>query len=91
MLSAMQEIFITHGIKGYPNHFFTADSLVYQKSYCPRKRTMPSKVLSKIKIGRCRGFKIDSQFKSLSSLEAKKYPIPVQILVIKQESNECPF
>jgi len=50
---------------------------------------MPSKVLSKIKIGRCRGFKIDSTFKSLSSLEAKKYPIPVVILGVEQ--IECPF
>jgi len=87
----MQEIFITHGIKGYPNHFFTSDNLVYQKSYCPRNRTLPSKVLSKIKIGRCRGFKIDKAFKSLSSLEAKKYPIPVQILGIVSEEIYCPF
>ena len=90
MLSDMQEIFITHGIKGYPNYFFTAENLVYQKSYCPRKRTLPSKVLSKIKIGRCRGFKIDGKFKSLTSLEEKKYPIAIQILNIQKE-NKCPF
>jgi hypothetical protein len=39
-------IIITHGIKGYPNHFFSGSDII-QLEHCPNKRTRPTKVLNK--------------------------------------------
>ena len=85
----MQELtIITHGIKGMPHHYITNRGLL-QLSHCPRKRTVPHKILSKITIGTCRGFKILGKFYSLSYLESKAFPFTRVIL--PEEINDCPF
>jgi hypothetical protein len=88
---ASEPIFIAFGIKYYPYHFFDADFNLYQISHCPRQRTLPTKKLAKVKIGRCRGFKIDSRFVSLSSLQVKIFATTKVILPIEMKDNFCPF
>ena len=82
---ADKPIIITYGIKGYPYHFMTDRGLL-QITHCPRKRTVPTKVLSVIKTGnggRCRGYQIDGVFHSLTWLESRFYPRT--LVVIKKE------
>ena len=89
-ISYSEELIITHGIKYLPYHFIT-DKGILQLSHCPRKRTMPTKILSVIKNGArkdCKGVKIDSRFYSLTALYKRKYPVTK--IIINQES-ECPF
>lgn len=80
-------LIITNGIKGMPNHFL-CEGGVYQKSYCPRKRTMPEQVIKKIRNGLCRGFKIDGRFYSLTALEKRSYPVT---RIVYNVPDECPF
>lgn len=75
-------LIITHGIKGMPNHFFCEEG-IYQKSYCPRKRTMPEQVIKKIRNGLCRGFKIDGRFYSLTALEKRRYRLSGVVFKVK--------
>jgi len=87
---ANKPIIITHGIKGFPNHFFTDKGLL-QVEYCPRKRTMPTAFIPKIKTGsggRCRGYKIDGKFRSLTWLEKRLFP---RTLVITNQQIDNPF
>jgi hypothetical protein len=88
---AKEPIFISFGIKNYPCHFFDSDFNLYQISYCPRFRTLPTKKLAKVKIGRCMGFKIDSKFKSLSNLQEKIYPLTRVVLPIDLGKEYTPF
>lgn len=78
---ANEPIIVLFGIKGLPNHFITDKGLL-QVGYCPRKRTMPTKIIAQIKTGakgRCRGYKIDGVFRSLTWLEKHYYPRTVVI------------
>ena len=84
----METIIITHGIKYMPYHFFSDNDLV-QITHCPNKRTVPTKILKKQKIGMCRGYFINRKFHSLTSLENRKYPT-IKIILGNQE-NVCPF
>ena len=74
-------IIITHGIKGYPNHYFSGEELI-QLEHFSGKRTRPEKVLSKQLNGRCRGYFLDRKFKSLTWIEKRKYPVTK--VIIKQ-------
>jgi hypothetical protein len=86
---ADEPIIITHGIKGYPYHFMTDRGLL-QITHCPHNRTMPTKFMAKIKTGsgkRCRGYKLDGVFHSLTWIEKRYYP--KTLVVIRKE--ELPF
>jgi hypothetical protein len=86
---ADEPIIITHGIKGFPYHFMTDKGLL-QITHCPRKRTMPTKLIALSKTGnggRCRGYQIDSVFRSLTWLESRLFPRTV--IITKKE--KLPF
>lgn len=74
-------IIISHGIKGYPNHYFSGEEVI-QLEHFSGKRRKPEKVLSKQLNGRCRGYFIDRKFRSLTWIEKRKYP--VTRVIIKQ-------
>ena len=84
-------IFLTKGIRGYPNHFFTADHTIYQQSHCPCRRTKPAHLVSKVLNGLCRGYFINGKFKSLTALEKKSYPVPVKVIIPADAIIEMPF
>lgn len=83
-------IWITHAIRGYPNHFFTADNTIYQKQHCLNKRTKPAHLVAKIRNGMTRGYFLNGKFKSLTFLESKRYPIMAQVIFSK-ETEFMPF
>lgn len=72
-------IIITHGIKGFPNHYFSGNYLI-QLEHFSGKRTRPEKVLNKQLNGRCRGYFIDRKFRSLTWIDKRKYPITKVII-----------
>lgn len=72
-------IIITHGIKGFPNHYFSGSDLI-QLEHFSGKRTRPEKVLNKQLNGRCRGYFLDRKFKSLTWIDKRKYPITKVII-----------
>lgn len=86
-------IFVTHGLRGFPYHFWTADNEVYQKSHCPKRRTLPSHLKKQVRNGQhqmCKGFMIYGKFKSRTFLGKLKYPIAIQVINIEEEAD-CPF
>lgn len=87
-LIIISSLIITHGLKGLPNHFLCEHGL-YQLAHCPRKRTLPEKIIKKRVIGLCRGFTIDGKFYSLTALEKISYPV-TKVINIEQE-DYCPF
>lgn len=84
-------IFLTKGIRGYPNHFFTADHTIYQQSHCLNKRTKPAHLVAKVLNGMCRGYFINGKFKSLTALEKKSYPVPVKVIIPEDAVERMPF
>ena len=85
----IDNLILTHGIKGMPYHFFTEDNLIYQVEHCPGKRTLPEQIKSKQLNGTCRGFMIYGKFKSLTFIESKKYPFTK--VVFRVPEPDCPF
>ena len=82
---------ITHGIKGLPNYYFSGEDLIVLGHFS-NKRTKTTKVLKKQFNGRnqmCRGYFIARKFKSLTSIERKKYPLTR--IIIKNLKQEIPF
>jgi len=73
-MEKIDTIIISHGIKGYPHHYFSGGDLIQLKHFSG-KRTKPQKILSKQLNGTCRGYFIDRKFKSLTWIEKRKYPI----------------
>ena len=85
----VDNLILTHGIKGYPFHFFTEGNLIYQVEHCLNKRTLPEHIKSKQLNGTCIGFMIYGKFKSLTFLESKRYPVTK--VVYNVEEKDCPF
>lgn len=85
----IDNLILTHGIKGFPFHFLTEDNLVYQMEHCPNKRTLPEQIKKKQVNGTCRGFMIYGKFKSLSYIESKKYPVTK--VLFKVPETDYPF
>ena len=82
---SIDTIIITHGIKGYPNHFFSGSDVI-QIEHCPNKRTRPTKVLNKQLNGMTRGYFLDRKFKSLTWIEKRKYPL--KKIILKQTTKQ---
>jgi hypothetical protein len=87
----MDVIIITHGLKGLPHYYFSGKDLLVLGHFS-RKRTKTTRILKKQFNGkdqRCQGYFIDRKFKSLSSLERKKYPVTK--ILVKNLKQETPF
>jgi hypothetical protein len=84
----IDNLIITHGIKGYPYHFFSEGNMIYQRSHVVSKRTLPEQIKKKQLNGTTRGFMIYGKFKSLTALERLRYPLTK---VIFNVPDECPF
>lgn len=81
-MNNIDTIIITHGIKGFPHHFFSGSDVI-QLSHCPCKRTKPTKFLNKQLNGMTRGYFINRKFRSLTWIEKRKYPT-VKIILGKE-------
>lgn len=85
----IDNLILTHGIKGYPHHFLTEDNDIYQISHCKHKRTLPEQVKKKLLNGTCRGFMIYGKFMSLTKIESLKFPYTKVVFNIQE--RDCPF
>lgn len=79
----------THGLKNLPNYLFSGNDL-YVIENCKQNRTQRTKMLKIQTIGKqrpCKGYFIERKFRSLTSLNKRKYPL----IKIELKTDKLPF